>query len=556
VKELSIRFGVSAMTIRRDLTALDETGEVRRVWGGVVLAEQCVESDSSPRPATEVDEGPESVDRADVLILNPMDQRMARMIVQDSTKQSIPVIAESIPFPGITTLVAIDSFRAGVSLGQQVGTFVRERMGGVARVLFVGLPSFSDTADRARGFFDGLGKIIPQPAFALTVNGRGLRRQSHQVTMASLSIYPEINVIIGVNDQAALGALDAVRELGVPRESVLLGTFGLEGSVGRHSLLNECPNFVGIAVFPEFIGRICADVAVKAYNGLPLPAQVIAPTAVVTHETLPNYYELSDGSWKTRSDLPQHLALEEWTPEAATLAPEDVVRFPKLIGFVRYLHDEYYDQLVEGLRERAEEHGVGVRVTDASADLAASIELARRSIAKTAAGLIEDGDAVILDAGTTNAWLAQELSNRSDLKVTVITNSLPAIEILHDADHVTLIGIGGVLHRPSQSFLGAQTEAALGELRADKVFLGVSGVSIEHGISNAHLAEADLKRRILKAAKEVIMLADSLKIGQISLARIAPISVVDKLVTDDQLSSLDRLAITQEGVEIVFAEDS
>jgi len=554
VDELSAAFDVSGMTIRRDLAALEQAGHLRRVRGGAALVGQQAgrpaPGNGSHRPP--VEDPRQGAEPPDVLILNPMEPRMARMIVQDYSPHT-PIIAESIPFPGITTLIAIDSYQAGVSLGAWVGPYVVEQMQGLARVLFVGFPSFSDTAARARGFFDGLGRAIPQPAFALTIDGRGLRQQSYLVAMAALSIHPDVNVIIGVNDQSALGAMDAVRELGLPMEGVLLGTFGLEGVDGKQLLMSECPRAVGVAMFPEFIGRVCADVAIKAYNGVPLPSQVVTPTAVVTRDTLPRFYRFVEGRPRIQWDAVQGLPREDWSPEAATLVSGGARRYPRRIDFVRYLHDEYYDQLVEGLRERAAEFGVNVRVTDASADLAASIDSIRRAIGRAAAALVRAGESVILDAGTTNAYLAQELATRRDERFTVITNSIPVVEALKGAEHITLIAIGGILHRPSQSFLGASAEETIAALRADKAFLGGAGVSVSHGISNPHLAEAEFKRCILRAAKEVILVADSYKIGESSLVRVAPISAIHKLVTDDQVSSHDRLALAQAGVEVILA---
>jgi DeoR family fructose operon transcriptional repressor len=556
VAELAAELGVSGMTIRRDLAALERAGDLRRVRGGAAIIR--ARSDHPGMGDAHDADHRGSSDAPDVLILNPMEPRMARMIIQEYSPRT-PIIAESIPFPGITTLIAIDSYQAGASLGEWVARYVVEQMHDTARVLFVGLPSFSDTAERARGFFDGLNRT-DHPAFAMTIDGRGVRQQSYQVALAALSIHPDINVIIGVNDQATLGAMDAVRELRISVENVLLGTFGLEGMAGKQLLMRECPRSVGVAMFPEFIGRVCADVAIKAHNRVPLPAQVVTPTAVVTRDTLPDYYSFERGrpciQWDAVSKIlfrGQKLPQGAWTLEAALLVPDSALLYPKRVDFVRYLHDEYYDQLIEGLRERAAEFDIAVRVTDASADLAASLDSVRRAIGKAAAALVKAGEAVILDAGTTNTYLAQQLARRRDEKFTVITNSIPVIEALKDAEHITLIGIGGILHRPSQSFLGVGAEDAIGALRADKLFLGGSGVSVEHGISNLFLAEAEFKRRMLRAAKEVILVADSYKIGEISLVKIAPISAIRKLVTDDQISSRDRLALTQAGVEVLLA---
>jgi len=554
VNRLSTRFGVSSMTIRRDLAALEKAGDLRRVRGGAIPASDGPNAkDSSLQPTLNDEALPRLEDHPDVLVLNPLDSRMARMIVQRATRHGIPIITESIPFDGTTTLIAIDSFRAGVSLGKWVGEYVRDQMKGIVRVLFVGMPSFSDTADRERGFFEGLQAIIPQNAFALSINGGGLRKRSYAAAMAALSIYPDINVIIGANDQSALGALDALRELQLVTDKLLLGTFGLEGHKGKSMLMSESPRCAGVAMFPEFIGRVCADVAVKAYSHMPLPRQGVTPTTVVTSETLPRYYDRVGGRWEIRWNSVQNIAEEGWTPEAALLTSSSVVKYPKRLDFVRYLHDEYYDQLVQGLKERAGELGVMVRVADASADLAASIALVRRAIGKAAAALVEPGEAVILDAGTTATYMAQELAKRRDGSFTVISNSVPVIDALKDAPNIVLVGIGGILHRASQSFLGAEAERSLNALRGDKAFLSAAAVNVEYGLSTTDLAEAEFKRCIQKAAKHIVLLADSFKFGEISLARVGPISLIHKLVTDDQISPKDRLALTRAGIEVILS---
>ena len=118
MEELRLQFGVSGMTIRRDLDVLEQANLVHRLRGSVIPVGSRL-GDEAPPPAPPIVADEECsilADRPDVLILNPMDQRMARMIVQETTQRNTPIIAESIPFPGITTLIAIDSFRAGVSL--------------------------------------------------------------------------------------------------------------------------------------------------------------------------------------------------------------------------------------------------------------------------------------------------------------------------------------------------------------------------------------------------------------------------------------------------------
>lgn len=548
VADLCNRFGVSGMTIRRDLAVLEADGDIVRVRGGARLAAKAVDHGGSA--AREVGE----LGASDVLVLNPMDPRMARMIIQESVARNVPIIAESLPFEGSTTSVAIDSYQAGIALGRWIGEYAANEFGGEVRMLFLGFRSGSDTAARERGFLDGLHEVVPDPAFTLSVNAQGLRDESFGLARAALSSYPEINIIVGHNDQSALGAVDALRSLGVPLADVLIGTFGLEGAEGRRVLLDECPRAVGVAMFPELIGQVCVDVAVKAFNGWELPERVTTPTVIVTRASMSEHFQFVNGAWVERLDVVQRLRDTGWSELAGVLPPGSDVAYPSQISFVRYLHDEYYEHLVAGMKRRSDEFGIRVTVRDAARDLELSIESARQSIARAASALIKSGDSVILDAGTTTCLLAAELVKRRDEEFTIITNSLCVFDVVEDARHINLIGIGGLLHRPSRAFLDVRAEDRIDGLRVDEAFLGVKGISVEYGISSEHLREAEFKRSVISAAKHVIVLADSFKIGHISLSRIAPVSAVEQLVTDDQITSQDRLAFTQAGVEVVVAE--
>lgn len=90
-------------------------------------------------------------------------------------------------------------------------------------------------------------------------------------------------------------------------------------------------------------------------------------------------------------------------------------------------------------------------------------------------------------------------------------------------------------------------------MRADKLFLAVAGVSIDFGLSHTNLAEISAKQAMIRAAREVILLADHTKFEQESVMQIAPITAVDKLVTDNALPASTRLELAKRGIEIVPA---
>ncbi len=91
-------------------------------------------------------------------------------------------------------------------------------------------------------------------------------------------------------------------------------------------------------------------------------------------------------------------------------------------------------------------------------------------------------------------------------------------------------------------------------MRADKLFLAITGVSLNFGLSHTNLAEVTMKQAMIRAAREVILLADHTKFEQESIVQVAPISVVNTLVTDNALPASLRLELTQLGVKIVLAK--
>jgi len=154
----------------------------------------------------------------------------------------------------------------------------------------------------------------------------------------------------------------------------------------------------------------------------------------------------------------------------------------------------------------------------------------KRRIGAAAAGLVRDGETIFLGSGTTTLEVARQIRTRRAL--TVITNSLHVITVLADSPEVTLICLGGVLRRSEMSLIGHITEASLGDVRASKVFLGVRGIDIDHGLTNAYLPETEIDRLMMRAGREAIVVADHSKCGQVAAGFIAPLSAVHTLVTD------------------------
>ena len=138
-------------------------------------------------------------------------------------------------------------------------------------------------------------------------------------------------------------------------------------------------------------------------------------------------------------------------------------------------------------------------------------------------------------------------------EITVITNSVPVFDILRKNPDITLISTGGLLRQESQTLIGATAEGVLRELRADRLFLAVTGISQDFGLFHTNLAEVTMKQAMIRAAREVILLADHTKFEQESVVQVASIEIVDRLVTDNALPASIRLDLTKRGVEILLA---
>ncbi len=176
---------------------------------------------------------------------------------------------------------------------------------------------------------------------------------------------------------------------------------------------------------------------------------------------------------------------------------------------------------------------------------------AKSRIGQLAAQQIQNGETIFLGTGTTVYEVARHLADKKDL--TVITNSLLIMNFLIDMPQITLIGLGGLVRRTELSLIGHITEQALTELRADKVIIGIHGIDPEKGLTNHYLPETMTDRRILEMGEQVIIVADHNKCGQFSTALVAPVTVVDVLITDSQVSPAFIALMEAQNVQVLVA---
>jgi DeoR family transcriptional regulator of aga operon len=177
-------------------------------------------------------------------------------------------------------------------------------------------------------------------------------------------------------------------------------------------------------------------------------------------------------------------------------------------------------------------------------------EVEKERIGRAAAALAEDGETIFLGSGTTVLQVAQNLVQRN---ISVITNSLPVINLMSGKENIILIALGGMLRDSELSFIGHITEQALAELRPDKVIIGTRAISLDQGLTNDYLPETLTDRAILNAGRQTIIVADHTKCGVIATAYLAPLSAMNILITDDQTEPAFIKSMQDKGIEVIVA---
>ncbi|ADB17942.1 transcriptional regulator, DeoR family [Pirellula staleyi DSM 6068] len=174
----------------------------------------------------------------------------------------------------------------------------------------------------------------------------------------------------------------------------------------------------------------------------------------------------------------------------------------------------------------------------------------KRQIAVAASRLVEDGDTLLLDGGSTTYELAQLLVGRP---LQVVTNSLPVANLFTSSDRADLVLIGGYVHARTGVSLGPYANQMLSGLCVRRAIISVAGVS-ERGFFNSNLLLVETERAMMGAADEVIVVADSTKFGHTSLAHLCNLNFIDTLVTDHEIDPTWQSALEEQGVRVVIAE--
>jgi DeoR family transcriptional regulator of aga operon len=173
----------------------------------------------------------------------------------------------------------------------------------------------------------------------------------------------------------------------------------------------------------------------------------------------------------------------------------------------------------------------------------------KERIAAAAIKMVEEGQCVILDSGTTTTAIAQSLKRFT--RLTVITNAVNIAAELAGTDFEVIL-VGGTLRKNSFSLVGPLAEDNLEEMHADILFLGVDGFDLEVGITTPNFLESRVNRAMVKAAQKVVAVCDSSKFSRRSLSRIVPPGAVHHVITDRNLPHEVADALRAQNIQVTL----
>lgn len=207
----------------------------------------------------------------------------------------------------------------------------------------------------------------------------------------------------------------------------------------------------------------------------------------------------------------------------------------------------------EGLLQRV--HGGALPASPAVVDFAGREEILHESkaiVGRAAAHLIQEGQVIMLDGGTTAVQVARHLPR--NLHATIVTHSARIVMELIDFPDIEVILIGGRLFKHSIVSVGAAAIEAIGRIRADIYFMGVTGVHPEAGLSTGDLEEAYVKHALCKQAAETFVLATREKLGAASQYLICPLEEVTGLIVESDIPDEQVAPFAERGLSIIRAE--
>ena len=176
----------------------------------------------------------------------------------------------------------------------------------------------------------------------------------------------------------------------------------------------------------------------------------------------------------------------------------------------------------------------------------------KQVIGKKAAELIQAGDSIILDSGSTTTEIARNLIGRSGL--TIITNALNIAVMLGAEPGIEVIVTGGEFKPPTLSLTGQKAASFFEDIHVDKLFLATAGISLRSGLTYPSLSDIVVKKAMIESADVTYLVADSTKIGKNAFASLGALSLIDYIITDPFIDQSHLQLFRDNEIELIIAE--
>jgi len=170
-----------------------------------------------------------------------------------------------------------------------------------------------------------------------------------------------------------------------------------------------------------------------------------------------------------------------------------------------------------------------------------------------AASLVQPHETIFLDSGSTTPFIAKNLN--PDLPITVLCYTFTNALEFYSRKNANLILLGGFFHRDSNVFNSVENRALVRNTRADRAFISTGGLDPELGLTTFFYYEADIKREMIRSARQIVLVTDSTKFGKISVTHFAGLDEIDTIITDHNISEEYRKMFTDRGIELIIANE-
>jgi DeoR/GlpR family transcriptional regulator of sugar metabolism len=384
------------------------------------------------------------------------------------------------------------------------------------------------------------------------VNGQGSYRIGLRVAHDAFAADEAIDLVFAVNEHAAIAGIEAAERLD---RQVAVYAMGGESAAFMSRLSEAGPLRAVGALFPEVVGRLGIDLAVLGILGQSLP-DTITPHAIITPETLADYFENSAEGWRLREDVLERLSSVRPGFNTKLLRS-------RRIGFLpHYPAHDWCRSMANAMQERCQVYGATLAVSPPHHGISAEIARLRREIAQSAAQLFKPGMVAALNEGQANLFLAEELRNVAAGRperlqgATVVTNSFDVLHALEDVSAIKVILTSGEYQKADRCLVGPSLGAIFERVRPHLAFIAVDGVTPGFGLSSLDERRALAAQRFINAAEVSIVLADSVALGSDANHRIANIAQVRSVLTDDGALPEDRQRFRAVGVDVLVAGEN